>query len=66
MWSSGDGADAMKRIAAHMDGGLETSFLLELTVYRVVFAISKFRSVPAYSRHGLLGAVWCIIRSMRA
>jgi Cu(I)/Ag(I) efflux system membrane protein CusA/SilA len=33
MWSSGTGADVMKRIAAPMIGGIITSFLLELVVY---------------------------------
>ncbi len=43
MWSTGAGADVMKRIAAPMVGGLATSFLLELVVYPVVFAIWKWR-----------------------
>jgi Cu(I)/Ag(I) efflux system membrane protein CusA/SilA len=43
MWSSGTGADVMKRIAAPMVGGIVTSFLLELTVYPAVFAIWKRR-----------------------
>jgi Cu(I)/Ag(I) efflux system membrane protein CusA/SilA len=43
MWSSGAGADVMKRIAAPMIGGLATSFLLELVVYPVVFYIWKAR-----------------------
>jgi Cu(I)/Ag(I) efflux system membrane protein CusA/SilA len=43
LWSSGAGADVMKRIAAPMVGGLVTSFLLELTVYPAVFAIWKGR-----------------------
>ena len=30
MWSTGAGADVMKRVAAPMVGGLVTSFLLEL------------------------------------
>jgi len=33
MWSTGSGADMMKRVAAPMVGGLLTSFLLELLVY---------------------------------
>jgi hypothetical protein len=33
MWSTGIGADLMKRIAAPMVGGLVTSFALELLVY---------------------------------
>jgi Cu/Ag efflux pump CusA len=34
MSSIGTGSDVMKRIAAPMVGGLATSFLLELLVYR--------------------------------
>jgi Cu(I)/Ag(I) efflux system membrane protein CusA/SilA len=41
LWSSGAGADVMKRIAAPMVGGLVTSFLLELSVYPAIFAIWK-------------------------
>ena len=44
MWSSGTGADVMKRIAAPMIGGLVTSFVLELLVYPAVFAIWKGRT----------------------
>jgi Cu(I)/Ag(I) efflux system membrane protein CusA/SilA len=43
LWSTGAGADVMKRIAAPMVGGLATSFLLELTVYPAIFAIWKRR-----------------------
>jgi copper/silver efflux system protein len=42
MWSSGTGADVMKRIAAPMLGGILTSFLMELVVYPPVFAIWKW------------------------
>ena len=42
MWSTGSGADVMKRIAAPMVGGLATSFLLELFVYPVIYAIWKW------------------------
>jgi Cu(I)/Ag(I) efflux system membrane protein CusA/SilA len=41
LWSTGTGADVMKRIAAPMIGGLVTSFVLELTVYPAIFAIWK-------------------------
>jgi Cu(I)/Ag(I) efflux system membrane protein CusA/SilA len=41
LWSTGTGADVMKRIAAPMIGGLTTSFLLELAVYPAIFAIWK-------------------------
>jgi Cu(I)/Ag(I) efflux system membrane protein CusA/SilA len=47
LWSTGTGADVMKRIAAPMVGGLVTSFLLELTVYPAVFAIWKGRGFSA-------------------
>jgi len=43
MWSTGSGADVMKRIAAPMVGGLATSFVLELFVYPVLYAIWKWR-----------------------
>jgi Cu(I)/Ag(I) efflux system membrane protein CusA/SilA len=45
MWSTGSGADVMKRIAAPMVGGLATSFALELLVYPVLYAIWKWRFV---------------------
>jgi Cu(I)/Ag(I) efflux system membrane protein CusA/SilA len=45
LWSSGTGADLMKRIAAPMVGGLLTSFLLELAVYPALFALWKQREV---------------------
>ncbi len=46
LWSTGTGADVMKRIAAPMIGGLVTSFLLELTVYPALFGIWKGRGLP--------------------
>lgn len=42
MWSTGTGADVMKRIAAPMLGGILTSFLMELVVYPPIFAIWKW------------------------
>jgi Cu(I)/Ag(I) efflux system membrane protein CusA/SilA len=42
MWSTGAGADTMKRIAAPMIGGIFTSFILELIVYPPIFAIWKW------------------------
>jgi Cu(I)/Ag(I) efflux system membrane protein CusA/SilA len=47
LFSTGTGADVMKRIAAPMVGGLVTSFLLELTVYPAIFAVWKGRGLPA-------------------
>jgi Cu(I)/Ag(I) efflux system membrane protein CusA/SilA len=43
MWSTGAGADVMKRIAAPMVGGSVTSLLLELLVYPVIFYIWRGR-----------------------
>ena len=49
MWSTGAGADVMKRIAAPMIGGIFTSFLLELVVYPAIYEVWKGRSVRAGS-----------------
>ena len=46
MWSTGTGADVMKRIAAPMVGGLVTSFLLELLVYPAIYFLWKGRRLP--------------------
>jgi Cu(I)/Ag(I) efflux system membrane protein CusA/SilA len=46
MWSMGTGADMMKRIAAPMIAGLVTSFIMELLVYPVIYAIWKGKSLP--------------------
>ena len=46
LWSSGTGADVMKRIAAPMVGGLVSSFALELLVYPALFAIWRRRGLP--------------------
>ncbi|HBF14012.1 MAG TPA: CusA/CzcA family heavy metal efflux RND transporter [Deltaproteobacteria bacterium] len=43
MFSHGTGADVMKRIAAPMIGGLVTSFILELLIYPVLYALWKER-----------------------
>jgi Cu(I)/Ag(I) efflux system membrane protein CusA/SilA len=52
MWSTGTGADVMKRIAAPMIGGIFTSFILELVVYPVVYEIWKWHGElkPALAR----------------
>ncbi len=43
MWSQGTGSDVMKRIAAPMIGGVFSSFILELLVYPVIYALWKYR-----------------------
>jgi copper/silver efflux system protein len=45
MWSTGTGADLMKRIAAPMVGGLVTSFLMELLVYPAIYFLWKKKEV---------------------
>jgi Cu(I)/Ag(I) efflux system membrane protein CusA/SilA len=42
MWSTGAGADVMKRIAAPMIGGIFTSFVMELAVYPAIYAIWRW------------------------
>jgi Cu(I)/Ag(I) efflux system membrane protein CusA/SilA len=44
MWSTGAGADMMKRVAAPMVGGLATSFILELLVYPSIYYLWKWQS----------------------
>ncbi len=43
MWSTGAGADVIKRIAAPLIGGIFTSFLLELVVYPALYEAWKWR-----------------------
>jgi Cu(I)/Ag(I) efflux system membrane protein CusA/SilA len=54
MWSTGAGADVMKRIAAPMIGGLFTSFLMELLVYPAIYCRWKWR---AEVRHAEAAAI---------
>ena len=41
MWSTGTGADVMKRIATPMVGGVVTSVIMELLVYPVIYQFLK-------------------------
>ena len=50
MWSTGTGADVMKRIAAPMVGGISTSFLLELLVYPAIYAVWRQRRLEREAR----------------
>lgn len=47
LWSTGTGADVMKRIATPMVGGVFTSTLMELMVYPAIYYVWKRRSLPA-------------------
>jgi Cu(I)/Ag(I) efflux system membrane protein CusA/SilA len=42
MWSTGAGADVMKRIAAPMIGGIFTSFIMELVVYPAIYEVWRW------------------------
>ncbi len=44
MWSTGTGADVMKRIAAPMIGGIFTSFALELLVYPAIYFLWRWHT----------------------
>jgi Cu(I)/Ag(I) efflux system membrane protein CusA/SilA len=46
LWSTGAGAELMKRIAAPMVGGLATSFLMELIVYPMLYEWWRAGSLP--------------------
>jgi Cu(I)/Ag(I) efflux system membrane protein CusA/SilA len=56
MWSTGTGADVMKRIAAPMIGGLVTSFAMELLVYPAVYFLWKKKEVTDEERVTALAA----------
>jgi Cu(I)/Ag(I) efflux system membrane protein CusA/SilA len=52
MWSTGAGADMMKRVAAPMVGGLFTSFIMELLVYPAIYLLWRRREVkPSLAIH---------------
>ncbi len=44
MWSSGTGADVMKRIAAPMVGGIVTTAILSLLIYPAIYVLWKWWS----------------------
>ena len=48
LWSTGTGADVMKRIAAPMVGGVITSVLMELLVYPAIFYVWRARSLKKH------------------
>jgi Cu(I)/Ag(I) efflux system membrane protein CusA/SilA len=50
MFSTGTGADVMKRIAAPMIGGVVTSTILELIIYPAIYVIWKERELKRETR----------------
>ena len=49
MWTTGTGADVMKRIAAPMIGGMVSSTILTLIVIPVLYSVWKRRNMPSGS-----------------
>src|SRR5438132_4401973 len=45
MWTTGTGADVMKRIAAPMIGGMVTATILTLLVIPVIYALWRWKEV---------------------
>jgi Cu(I)/Ag(I) efflux system membrane protein CusA/SilA len=45
MWSTGSGADVMKRIAAPMVGGIGSALFMVLVVFPAIFSLWKGRRV---------------------
>ncbi|MFO0772704.1 MAG: CusA/CzcA family heavy metal efflux RND transporter [Nitrospiraceae bacterium] len=52
MWTTGTGADVMKRIAAPMIGGMVSSTVLTLLVIPVLYALWRSRCAPAVEPQG--------------
>ena len=50
LWSTGAGADVMKRIATPMVGGVVTSGIMELAIYPIIFYLWKARGLPKGER----------------
>jgi hypothetical protein len=50
MWTTGTGADVMKRIAAPMIGGMVTSTILTLLVIPVLYALWRWQEVKRRQR----------------
>lgn len=46
LWSTGAGADVMKRIATPMVGGVVTSGIMELAIYPIIFYLWRSRRLP--------------------
>jgi Cu(I)/Ag(I) efflux system membrane protein CusA/SilA len=55
MWSTGTGADVMKRIAAPMVGGIFSSFALELLVYPAIYEVWRSRKIAQNEESGADG-----------
>jgi copper/silver efflux system protein len=65
LWSTGTGADVMKRIAAPMVGGIFTSFLLELLVYPAIYQVWKWHGEMRCIRTSPLPVLSAGLRSAR-
>ena len=47
LWSTGAGADVMKRIATPMVGGVVTSGFMELAIYPIIFYLWRSRGLAS-------------------
>nr|MBA3753915.1 efflux RND transporter permease subunit [Nitrospira sp.] len=56
MWTTGTGADVMKRIAAPMIGGMVSSTMLTLLVIPVLYAMWRWREIKRLERAGIRSA----------
>jgi Cu(I)/Ag(I) efflux system membrane protein CusA/SilA len=56
MWSTGTGADLMKRVAAPLAGGLATSFAMELLVYPAIYLLWRSRQIKTEPVAGVAAA----------
>jgi Cu(I)/Ag(I) efflux system membrane protein CusA/SilA len=45
LWSTGTGADMMKRIAAPMVGGVITAAILQLLIFPIIYVLWKKRTL---------------------
>jgi Cu(I)/Ag(I) efflux system membrane protein CusA/SilA len=61
MWTTGTGADVMKRIAAPMIGGMVSSTILTLLVIPVLYAMWRWREMKRLERAGIRSPAVTII-----
>ncbi|MDK2741791.1 MAG: CusA/CzcA family heavy metal efflux RND transporter [Nitrospira sp. BO4] len=61
MWTTGTGADVMKRIAAPMIGGMVSSTILTLLVIPVLYAMWRWREMKRLERTGIRSPAVTII-----
>ena len=63
MWTTGTGADVMKRIAAPMIGGMVSSTVLTLLVIPILYALWRSRSIHAVDHSWMCPLITWLNRS---